>query len=166
MTTTFKITAIFSILALSACSNSGGFGQQEPFSNPDPGAEETTSVAETEFYDAIGDRVLFAVDQADLTPQSRLILDGQANWLAANPDYQVIIEGHSDERGTRDYNLALGARRADAARSYLISQGVPADRLRVVSYGKERPVAICSGEACYSQNRRAVTVLSDPFAGS
>jgi len=78
----------------------------------------------------------------------------------ANTDYQAIIEGHADEQGTREYNLALGARRSNAAKEYLVSKGVPEARLRVVSYGKERPIEVCSDEACYSKNRRAVTVLA------
>ncbi len=88
------------------------------------------------------------------------VLDGQAQWLMTNSDYLAIIEGHADEQGTREYNLALGARRANAVREYLISRGVPASRLQTISYGKERPIAVCSDEACYSQNRRAVTVIS------
>jgi peptidoglycan-associated lipoprotein len=89
-----------------------------------------------------------------------MILQGQAQWLAANPSYAIIIEGHADEQGTREYNLALGARRASAVQDFLISQGVPATRMRTVSYGKERPIEICSDESCYAKNRRAVTVLS------
>jgi peptidoglycan-associated lipoprotein len=87
-------------------------------------------------------------------------LQGQAQWLLTNNDYLAVIEGHADEQGTREYNVALGARRANAVREYLISQGIPASRLRTVSYGKERPIAVCSDESCYGQNRRAVTVIS------
>lgn len=111
------------------------------------------------FNQTIGDRVLFAVDTSTLTPEGRAVLQGQAQWLLSHPGYAAIIEGHADEQGTREYNLALGARRASAAQDFLISQGVPAGLLRTVSYGKERPLAVCSDEACYSQNRRAVTVL-------
>jgi peptidoglycan-associated lipoprotein len=106
------------------------------------------------------DRVLFVVDQSNLTPQGMATLDGQAGWLQTNNDYLAIIEGHADEQGTREYNLALGARRANAVREYLISKGVASGRIRTVSYGKERPIAVCSDESCYSQNRRAVTVIS------
>ena len=88
------------------------------------------------------------------------VLDGQARWLLDNSQYMALIEGHADEQGTREYNLALGARRANAVREYLVSRGVPTSRLQTVSYGKERPLAICSDETCYSQNRRAVTVIS------
>lgn len=112
------------------------------------------------FQQRIGDKVLFQVDQATLTPEARAVLTGQAQWLNNHPNYTAIIEGHADEQGTREYNLALGARRASAVQQFLISQGVLANRLRTVSYGKERPLAVCSDEACYSQNRRAVTVIS------
>ena len=109
----------------------------------------------------IGDRVLFAVDTSTLTPEGRAILLGQAQWLASHPTYAAIIEGHADEQGTRDYNIALGARRADSVRNFLISQGIAGRRMQTVSYGKERPIAVCSDESCYTQNRRAVTVLSN-----
>ena len=89
-----------------------------------------------------------------------MTLDGQAQWLTTNPDYAIIIEGHADEQGTREYNIALGARRADSVKNYLISKGVASARMQTVSYGKERPIALCSDETCYAQNRRAVTVLS------
>ncbi|GGL72364.1 peptidoglycan-associated lipoprotein Pal [Wenxinia marina] len=112
------------------------------------------------FNQTIGDRVLFVVDQSTLTDQARATLNQQAQWLLTNSDYLAVIEGHADEQGTREYNINLGDRRANAVREYLISQGVPANRLRTVSYGKERPVAVCSDESCYSQNRRAVTVIS------
>ncbi len=112
------------------------------------------------FNQTIGDRVLFAVDTSTLTAQGKTILDGQARWLQANADYLAIIEGHADEQGTREYNLGLGSRRANAVREYLVSKGVPASRMRVTSYGKERPIQVCSEESCYAQNRRAVTVIS------
>ncbi|SDE48315.1 peptidoglycan-associated lipoprotein Pal [Limimaricola pyoseonensis] len=112
------------------------------------------------FQQSIGDRVLFAVDQSTLSPEAMATLDGQAQWLMTNTDYLAVVEGHADEQGTREYNVALGARRANAAREYLISRGVPASRLRTISYGKERPVATCSDPSCYAQNRRAVTVIA------
>ena len=112
------------------------------------------------FNQTIGDRVLFVVDQSTLTPEGIATLNGQARWLTTNSDYLAIIEGHADEQGTREYNVALGARRANAVREYLISQGISSARLRTVSYGKERPIAVCSEESCYAQNRRAVTVIS------
>ncbi len=112
------------------------------------------------FQQTVGDRVLFAVDQSNLSDTARGILAQQAQWLQTNPDYAIIIEGHADEQGTREYNLALGARRASSVQNYLISQGVAGSRMRTVSYGKERPIEVCSIESCYEKNRRAVTVLS------
>jgi peptidoglycan-associated lipoprotein len=122
------------------------------------GPSDPTSVAY--FQQTVGDRVLFAVDQSSLSPEGRAVLDGQARWLQSNPSYTALIDGHADEQGTREYNLALGGRRANAVRDYLVGQGVASSRLRTISYGKERPVQVCSTEACYSQNRRAVTVLA------
>jgi peptidoglycan-associated lipoprotein len=112
------------------------------------------------FQQRVGDRVLFAVDQSSLGAEAQAVLDGQAQWLLTNPDYMAVIEGHADEQGTREYNIALGARRANAVMDYLISKGISANRLKFVSYGKERPIEICSAEACYAKNRRAVTVLA------
>lgn len=112
------------------------------------------------FNQTIGDRVLFPTDQSTLTPEARAILTQQAQWLNRQRDRAFTIEGHADEQGTREYNLALGARRANSVEEYLISQGVSANRMRTVSYGKERPIAVCSSEECYAQNRRAVTVIS------
>lgn len=112
------------------------------------------------FQQRVGDRVLFGYDQHTVSPEGRSILTAQAGWLNANPSYAIIMEGHADEKGTREYNIALGARRAASAQQFLISQGVAPNRIRTISYGKERPVQACSDEACYAQNRRAVTVLS------
>ena len=112
------------------------------------------------FQQSVGDRVLFEVDQSSLTAAGRATLDGQSNWLLTNTDYQAVIEGHADEQGTREYNLALGARRANTVREYLISKGVAGSRLKTTSYGKERPIEICSEESCYAKNRRAVTVIA------
>jgi peptidoglycan-associated lipoprotein len=165
------VTVLIAALALSACTNPNRFGNDDtlagsgnptggqPLGSVIPGsANDPASTAY--FNQTVGDRVLFDVDQSSLTAAGRATLDGQAGWLLTNTDYQAVIEGHADEQGTREYNLALGARRANAAREYLLSQGVPASRLRVVSYGKERPIEICSNEACYAKNRRAVTVLA------
>lgn len=112
------------------------------------------------FSQTVGDRVQFQVDQHTLTAQAMAVLDGQSRWLTTNADYLALIEGHADEQGTSEYNVALSARRANAVREYLISRGVPAARLRTVAYGKERPISLCSDESCYAQNRRAVTVIS------
>ncbi|MGJ8544509.1 MAG: peptidoglycan-associated lipoprotein Pal [Sulfitobacter sp.] len=158
---------VLSALALSACTNPDRFGGTDPLSANGganaggiiPGsANDPSSTAY--FNQTVGDRVLFLVDQSSLTPAGQATLDGQAQWLLNNTDYQAIIEGHADEQGTREYNLALGARRANAAREYLVSKGVAPARLRNVSYGKERPIEVCSNEACYAKNRRAVTVLA------
>jgi peptidoglycan-associated lipoprotein len=113
------------------------------------------------FQEAIGDRVLFAIDQSSLGPEAMDLLNSQATWLMTNGDYKIIVEGHADEQGTRDYNVALGARRANSVKEYLNSLGVAATRIQTVSYGKERPIEICSKESCYSVNRRAVTVLNN-----
>ncbi len=166
-----SVSLLVAAVALSACTNPnrfGGDGSAAGSGNPVGGqtlggvvpgsANDPTSVAF--FNQTVGDRVLFAVDQSTLTAAGQATLDGQAGWLLTNSDYQAVIEGHADEQGTREYNLALGERRANAAREYLLSRGVPAERLRVVSYGKERPIEICSSEACYAKNRRAVTVLA------
>ncbi|APX12099.1 peptidoglycan-associated lipoprotein Pal [Tateyamaria omphalii] len=155
-------------LGVAACTDParlGGAGAgNDPFANGAAGGVVPGSASDPAspayFQQAVGDRVLFAVDQSTLTPEGRATLDGQAVWLLQNADFTAVIEGHADEQGTREYNLALGARRADAARAYLVSQGVQPGRLQVVSYGKERPIEVCSEEACYAKNRRAVTVLA------
>ncbi|AXI45697.1 peptidoglycan-associated lipoprotein [Sulfitobacter sp. SK012] len=166
---TLSATLLIGALALSACTNPDRFGSDGGSNGTGAGAGVNTDVipgsandpASTAYFQqAVGDRVLFQVDQSTLTAVGQTTLDGQATWLLSNVDYQAVIEGHADEQGTRDYNLALGARRANAAREYLIARGVPAARLRVVSYGKERPIEICSSEDCYAKNRRAVTVLA------
>jgi peptidoglycan-associated lipoprotein len=112
------------------------------------------------FNQVVGDRVFFATNQHTLDPQARGTLDRQARWLGANPNTNLTIEGHADERGTRQYNLALGARRANSVKRYLTQQGVPANRLRAVTFGKERPAALCSDPSCWSQNRRGVSVVA------
>jgi len=112
-----------------------------------------------EFNNRIGDTVHFETDSPELTPEGRSVVNGQAVWLRQYANYPVTIEGHADERGTREYNIALGARRAETVKNFLISQGIDPRRLRTLSYGKERPVAVCDNISCWSQNRRAVTVL-------
>ena len=111
-----------------------------------------------------GDRVFFAFDRADISPEARQILVRQADWLRRYPNVTVTIEGHCDERGTREYNLALGARRANAVKEYLVSLGVSAGRLETISYGKERPICTESDESCWAQNRRGVTVITSGAA--
>ncbi len=115
-----------------------------------------------EFTTSIGDRVFFETDSSVLTSTARQTLTGQAQWLLKYPNYPITIEGHADERGTREYNLALGARRAAATRDFLASNGVPRNRIRTISFGKERPIAVCNDISCWSQNRRARTALTAP----
>ena len=116
--------------------------------------------SQQDFVVNVGDRVFFETDSTELTPQAVATLDRQAQWLRSYPQYAFLVEGHADERGTREYNIALGARRAQAVRDYLASRGVQTQRMRMLSYGKERPVAVCNDISCWSQNRRAVTVLN------
>ena len=163
-----KVILLVAALGASACTNPGRFdsdaasgrsGTSLDQSGIVPGsANDPQSVAY--FNQTVGDRVLFAVDQSTLSDEGRTVLTGQARWLIDNRDYTAIIEGHADEQGTREYNLALGARRANAVQEFLISQGISGSRLRTVTYGKERPLEVCSEEACYAKNRRAVTVLA------
>ncbi|MBA83815.1 peptidoglycan-associated lipoprotein Pal [Thalassobius sp. S69A] len=153
-----------SVLALAACTNPDRFSGDEVNLGGAGGsgsADDPTSPLY--FQQSVGDRVFFQVDQSTLTGEAQVTLDGQAQWLIKNSDYTAIIEGHADEQGTREYNLALGARRANAVQEYLLQQGVSATRLKVVSYGKERPIEICSQEACYAKNRRAVTIISADY---
>src|ERR1700744_5328772 len=115
--------------------------------------------SQQDFVVNVGDRVFFETDSSELTDQGRATLDKQAQWLNNYNRYSFTIEGHADERGTREYNIALGARRAETVREYLASRGIAPQRMRTISYGKERPVALCNDISCWSQNRRAVTVL-------
>ncbi len=115
--------------------------------------------SQQDFVVNVGDRVFFDTDSSELSAQARATLDKQAQWLGNYSQYSFTIEGHADERGTREYNIALGARRAETVREYLTSRGVAPQRMRTISYGKERPVALCNDISCWSQNRRAVTVL-------
>jgi peptidoglycan-associated lipoprotein len=109
---------------------------------------------------SISDRVLFAVDQATLSAEAIGVLNAQVGWLTQNPAAPVLIEGHADERGTGEYNMALGSSRASAVRNYMVSQGIPDSRISIITYGRERPVATCDDESCWSANRRAVTVVT------
>lgn len=115
--------------------------------------------SQQDFVVNVGDRVFFDSDSSELNPTAVATLDKQAQWLNQYSRYSFTIEGHADERGTREYNFALGARRGEAVKSYLSAKGVAAGRMRTISYGKERPVAVCDNISCWSQNRRAVTVL-------
>jgi peptidoglycan-associated lipoprotein len=141
-------------IVLAACSS-----QQQP-KQLGLGAGPATPGTERDFAVNVGDVVHFEMDSSALTGEAQGILRNQARWLNQYPQYRVTIEGHADERGTREYNLALGARRAMSVRSFLASQGVSAGRIKTVSYGKERPIAVCDDISCWSQNRRAQTVLN------
>lgn len=126
------------------------------------GAEATAQ----HFRTAVGDTVLFPANQTTLTPDARTVLARQAEWLNRHGGFTAVVQGHAEETGTREYNLALGARRASAVQEYLVAQGVAPDRIRTLSFGKERPAATCSDEECYAQNRRAVTVVSEAGPGA
>ena len=140
-------------LTISACANRGEDAQANAAGAATPGSQQ-------DFVVNVGDRVFFESDSSELTPQSIATLEKQAQWLQVYNQYTFTIEGHADERGTREYNLALGARRAQTVRDYLTSRGVSDQRMRTISYGKERPVAVCNDISCWSQNRRAVSVLN------
>ena len=159
-------TVFAAVLLLAACTSkpesaadTSGTGQGSGTqtaavaSAPAPGSQEDLVVN-------VGDRVFFDYDRYELKPEARAQLEKQAAWLRNFPQVTVTIEGHCDERGTREYNLALGERRADSARNYLIALGVDANRIRVISYGKERPAMVGSDETAWAQNRRAVTVVN------
>ena len=145
------VAALFAGLALSACANKAADSLASA-GVASPGSQQ-------DFVVNVGDRVFFESDSSELTMQSRATLDKQAQWLQQYANYTFTVEGHADERGTREYNIALGARRAQAVRDYLASRGIQPGRMRTVSYGKERPVAVCNDISCWSQNRRAVTAL-------
>ena len=115
--------------------------------------------SQQEFIVTVGDRVFFETDSSSLTSEAMATLDKQAAWLNQYQNYRVMVEGHADERGTREYNIALGARRGSVVVNYLVSKGVNGQRITTQSFGKERPVAICNDISCWSQNRRAVTVV-------
>ena len=150
-----RFASLFALtLAVAACStNTNNPDANNPNASAPPGSVQ-------DFVVNVGDRVFFESDQSDLTPQARATLDKQVQWLQQYAQYSFTVEGHADERGTREYNIALGARRAQTVRDYLASRGIPAARMRTISYGKERPVAVCNDISCWSQNRRAVTVLN------
>lgn len=144
------------VVAVAACSRTPntmptGVGNLGPGGGA-PGSQQ-------EFLVSVGDRVFFTTDSSSLTPEAMATLDKQAAWLNQYQNYRIMIEGHADERGTREYNIALGARRSSMVVNYLVSRGIGANRITSQSFGKERPVAICNDISCWSQNRRAVTVV-------
>ena len=145
------VGVILAGLAIAGCANKQQADQASVAAAP--GSQQ-------DFVVNVGDRVFFDTDSSDLSDQARATLDKQAQWLNIYNRYAFTVEGHADERGTREYNIALGARRAQTVREYLVSRGVAASRMRTISYGKERPVAVCDDISCWSQNRRSVTVLN------
>ena len=149
-----KLAAVLAVaLSMGACANKTGVGGDAMASAAVPGSQQ-------DFVVNVGDRVFFESDQTELSPQAIATLDKQAQWLQQYNRYAFTIEGHADERGTREYNIAIGAKRAQSVRSFLASRGIDPGRMRTISYGKERPVAVCNDISCWSQNRRAVTVLN------
>ncbi|PCJ86589.1 MAG: peptidoglycan-associated lipoprotein [Hyphomicrobiales bacterium] len=149
-----KVVAVILLGAvLTACAGNKYDVNQSGASVAKPGTPQDFAVN-------VGDRVFFETDSTDLTARGQATLNLQSAWLAKYPQYKATMEGHADERGTREYNIALGARRASAAKAYLIARGISAARLGTISYGKERPVAVCNDISCWSQNRRSVTTLT------
>ena len=123
------------------------------------GAGAATPGSTQDFTVNVGDRIFFDTDSSSINASASQTLDRQAQWLAQYPNYAITVEGHADERGTREYNLALGARRAEAVRTYLIQRGVPAGRIDTISFGKERPIVEGSNESAWAQNRNAHTAI-------
>ena len=153
-----KLIILFLFVSISACEQDILLNGN--LSNTNISKSKLTDESEKYFIEKIGDRILFEVDNSGLTALAKTTLNSQADWLLINAEYQVLIEGHADEQGTRDYNLALGARRAQIVKEYLISRGVDPNNISIVTYGKERPLENCSAEVCWSQNRRAVTIVN------
>jgi peptidoglycan-associated lipoprotein len=143
-------TIVMATLAIAGCAKQSD--QANMAGAAVPGSQQ-------DFVVNVGDRVFFETDSSELTDQARATLDKQSQWLNLYNRYAFTVEGHADERGTREYNIALGARRAETVRQYLVSRGVSGQRMHTISYGKERPVALCNDISCWSQNRRVVTVL-------
>jgi peptidoglycan-associated lipoprotein len=165
-----KLTSLVgALLVLAACSSTPetpppAAGSQIPGgggpSGGGIGSRNIVPGSQQDLEAAAGDRVYFAFDRSDISPEAREILARQADWLRRYPNLAVTIEGHCDERGTREYNLALGERRAQAAKNVLVASGIPAARISTISYGKERPAVVGSTEEAYTQNRRAVTIVN------
>ena len=156
MTKNPMVLALVAGLALAGCAS-----KKVPNTAADLGlgATSATPGSSQDFTLNVGDRIFFDTDSSAIRADAQQTLTRQAQWLNQYGNYAITIEGHADERGTREYNIALGARRAAATRDFLVARGVPATRLRTISYGKERPVAVCDDSSCQTQNRRAVTVL-------
>lgn len=154
------------LIATAGCTKKPPVGLQAPGDQPvtegngNGGGDADTSPLNEQFRREVrSDTIHFSFDQYDIDADARAILDSQANWLASHPNTRVTIEGHCDERGTREYNLALGDRRSNAAKNYLAARGISPSRITTISYGKERPIALGSDEASWAQNRRAVTIV-------
>jgi peptidoglycan-associated lipoprotein len=144
------LTAIAAMFLIAACSSEQAAA---------PATTTVTPGSVADFRQNVGDRVFFDTDQSTIREDGRATLGKQAEWLKKYTNYQITVEGHCDERGTREYNLALGERRANAARQYLVAQGIPAARIKTISFGKERPDPVGSDEAAWARNRRAVSAL-------
>jgi peptidoglycan-associated lipoprotein len=149
--------ALMIMLSLGACAKNGAEG--DAF-NGGAGVAGGAPGSFQDFSANVGDRVFFETDSTELTSTAQATLDKQAAWLNRYSSHAFTVEGHADERGTREYNFALGSKRAETTKNYLVAKGVAATRMKTISYGKERPVAVCDDISCWSQNRRAVTVLA------
>jgi peptidoglycan-associated lipoprotein len=157
------VGTLAALLLLAACSSAPEMppaGPGGPGGGPGTGSRGVVPGSQQDLEASAGDRVFFAFDRSDITPEAQETLARQADWLRRYPNVTVTIEGHCDERGTREYNLALGERRAQAAKNVLVAMGIPASRISTISYGKERPAVVGSTEEAYAQNRRAVTVVN------
>jgi peptidoglycan-associated lipoprotein len=160
------VMAISAALLLAACSSKPADTGGGTTGGTNNGSTTTANVPQAaapgspqDFIQNVGDRVFFGTDRYDLTQEAQAELQKQATWLKTYPQYRFVIEGHCDERGTREYNLALGERRATAVRNYLVALGIDANRMQTISYGKERPAVLGDDEAAWAQNRRGVIVL-------
>jgi peptidoglycan-associated lipoprotein len=163
-----KFACLSAVLVLGACTHKQEAVNTAPPPAPPPAATPAPAPVTSriipgsaeDFRVNVGDTVHFAFDQYNVEDNDRQVLSRQAAWLAKYPSVRVTVEGHCDERGTREYNLALGARRANAVKEFLVSQGVSTARVETVSYGKERPICTQSDDACWAQNRRGVTTIT------
>lgn len=147
-----------SFLVISGCETIGGSSSSSDSPSYEYGDSKQANL-QGYLQNEIGDRVYFETDKHNINSASAFTLESQANWLNSTPGFQIIVEGHCDERGTREYNLALGEQRATAVRDYLVIQGIDPDRIKVISYGKEKPAVVGSNNMAWSKNRRAVTVI-------
>ena len=152
---------ILAVFLVASCETTGGSsGDAVPTNNYAMG-ESTTADLQAYLQNEIGDRVYFDTNKYNVNASSAFILESQANWLKATPGFTIILEGHCDDRGTRDYNLALGDRRANAIKDFLISLGVDGSRIQTISYGKERPAAEGNTSEAWAENRRVVTIIGE-----